>query len=61
MDSDTKKLIKRASKGDAAAFEQLIEPWRQTILYKCIRLTNAQEGEDAAQEALLNMFKIFPG
>lgn len=56
MDSHVKKLIEGAISGDEAAFEKLIEPWRKTILYKCIRLTNMQEADDTAQEALLNIF-----
>lgn len=57
IDSHTKKTIEGAINGDMAAFEQLIEPWRKRILYRCIRLTNFQEAEDVAQEALLNIFK----
>ena len=60
IDCHVKKLIEGAKNRDTAAFEQLIEPWRKTILYRCIRLTNTQDAEDVAQEALLNIFKSLP-
>jgi RNA polymerase sigma-70 factor, ECF subfamily len=57
---DERELARRAQRGDAQAFEQLIDPHREIafrVAYLIIR--NRAEAEDATQDALLKLWRSF--
>ena len=54
---EEKLLLKRAAKGDKAAFGELIEPYLKGIYYLCLRmLKNESDAADAAQESLIKIY-----
>ncbi len=53
-DIDEKKVIKRAVKGDADAFEQLVLTYQTPIYNLCLRMTgNPEDAADLSQEAFI--------
>lgn len=57
-DKQLLRHVKRARRGDNAAFDALIQIKGQDILYTCISLMkNRQDGEDVAQEVVLRLKK----
>lgn len=53
-----KKLVKKAMRGEAAAFEQLVRQFSSQILFLASqKLDNASEVEDASQEVVLALYK----
>lgn len=52
------EMIARAVKGDAQAFETLMEAYEKKIYCLCLRMMgNPHDGEDAAQEAMLKIWQ----
>jgi RNA polymerase sigma-70 factor (ECF subfamily) len=52
------EIIRRAQRGDAAAFEQLFQKYKGRVYSLCLRmLGNPAEAEDMAQEAFLQLFR----
>lgn len=52
------RLVKRARRGDNAAFDSLVEVKGEDILYTCISLMkNRQDGEDVAQDVVIRLKK----
>ena len=52
------ELIKRAQRGDAAAFGLLFEKHKARVYALCLRMTrNTAEAEDLTQEAFLHVFR----
>lgn len=57
---DERELARRAQRGDAQAFEQLIEPHREIVFRVAYLITrNPAEAEDAAQDALVKLWRTF--
>ena len=55
---DERELARRAKRGDAQAFEQLVEPHREIAFRVAYLITrNSTEAEEAAQEALLKLWR----
>lgn len=54
-------LLRRAQKGDAAAFEQLITPHEGMVWRVCWHYTqNREDASDCAQEAMLKAWRSLP-
>lgn len=54
-------LIKRAIQGDNDAFESLMSAYERKIYGLCLRMMgNRQDGEDAAQEAMVRIWQKLP-
>jgi len=55
---DERELVLRAQRGDARAFEELVQPHRE-IVYRVAYLVtrNSADAEDAAQEALVKAWR----
>lgn len=59
MDED--KIVQRARRGDAAAFEQLVTAYRDRVYRLALRLCgNGADADEAAQEAFLAAWKGLP-
>lgn len=57
---DERELARRAQRGDTRAFEELVEPHRESAFRVAYLITrNPTEAEDAAQEALLKLWRTF--
>ncbi len=55
---DDNLALKRAQKGDPAAFEALIAPHEKHIYQICLRMTgNPDDAQDACQEAFLRIYR----
>lgn len=62
IEIDKKKLIKRAAKGDADAFEQLALTYQTPIYNLCLRMTgNPEDAADLTQEAFIKAWKNLGG
>jgi len=58
MDEREKELLDKALAGDGSAFEELVWPYRQSLLHLSFRMTgNREEAMDITQEALLKSFR----
>ena len=58
---DQKNIIARARRGDAGAFEQLVETYRDQVYRIALRMCgNAADADEAAQEAFLAAWKGLP-
>lgn len=58
IDIDEIKVIKRAVKGDADAFEQLVLAYQTPIYNLCLRMTgNPEDAADLSQETFLKVWK----
>jgi RNA polymerase sigma-70 factor (ECF subfamily) len=56
------ELIERANQGDAEAFEQLYQRYRDWVYRLAWRFTgNRQDAQDVVQETFLYLLKKFPG
>lgn len=54
-------LIKRAIEGDNDAFESLMSAYERKVYALCLRMMgNRQDGEDAAQEAMVRIWQKLP-
>ena len=52
------ELVRRAKDGDMAAFEQLISNYQMKIYHIAYHmLSNEQDAEDAAQEAMIKAYR----
>lgn len=59
MDED--KIVQRARRGDAAAFEQLVTAYRDRVYRLALRLCgNGADADEAAQEAFLAAWRGLP-
>lgn len=59
--NDTQRLLKKAQRGDSQAFEDLVAPYEKRIYALSYRmLGNREDAEDAAQDALLRIFRALP-
>jgi RNA polymerase sigma-70 factor, ECF subfamily len=57
-----RKLIRRAQRGDEAAFEQLFETHKRRVYAVCLRATRSTaDAEDLTQDAFLKVFKGIGG
>lgn len=57
-----RELIRRAARGDAAAFEALAEAYQGPVYRLALRMCgNAADAEEIAQEALLRCWQGLPG
>ena len=53
--------LRRAQKGDTAAFEQLITPYEGLVWRICWRYTRSREdASDCAQEAMVKAWRSLP-
>ena len=62
MDTDDAALVERVRGGDVAAFEPLVEKYRQRVYrlaYNVLR--NQEDAWDAAQEAFIKAYQALPG
>ena len=62
MDTDDAALVERVRGGDVAAFEPLVEKYRQRVYrlaYNVLR--NPEDAWDAAQEAFIKAYQAMPG
>jgi RNA polymerase sigma-70 factor (ECF subfamily) len=58
---DDAQLIRAAQRGDAAAFEQLVQQYDRAILRLTVHLTGSHhDGQDIYQEAFLRAYKSLP-
>lgn len=58
MDEREKELWRKTLSGEIAAFEQLVLPYRRSLLHLAYRMTgNMEEAMDIAQETLLRCFR----
>lgn len=58
IEIDEKKIIKRASAGDADAFEQLVLTYQTPIFNLCLRMTgNPEDAADLSQESFLKAWR----
>ena len=58
---DQENIIARARRGDAGAFEQLVETYRDQVYRIALRMCgNAADADEAAQEAFLAAWKGLP-
>ena len=61
MDNDDAALIERSRAGDVAAFEPLVEKYRQRVwrlAYNLLR--DREEAWDVAQEAFIRAYQALP-
>lgn len=62
IEIDEKKVIKRAAKGDAGAFEQLVLTYQTPIYNLCLRMIgNPEDAADLTQEAFIKAWKNLGG
>jgi RNA polymerase sigma-70 factor (ECF subfamily) len=55
------ELAARASRGDAAAFDQLVAHWKERVFQLAHRFfARPQDAEDVAQEVFLKMYRALP-
>ncbi|MGQ9802074.1 MAG: RNA polymerase sigma factor [Candidatus Saccharicenans sp.] len=58
MDEREKELVRKALSGESAAFEELVLPFRQSLLHLAYRMTgNMEEAMDIAQETFLRCYR----
>lgn len=56
--TDEKRLVKRAQRGDTAAFEELVTAHEARIYSLCLRMTgNREDAYDLTQEAFLKIWR----
>lgn len=61
MIDNEKAVIRRAARGDAAAFEQLVTAYQGAVYRLALRMcSSAAAAEDVAQEAFLSAWKNLP-
>jgi len=61
-DAVERDLVRRAQRGDEAAFEQLFETHKRRVYAICLRATrSAADAEDLTQDAFLKVFKGIAG
>lgn len=59
---DEEKLIDRAAKGDAAAFNELLGAHEKRMYAVCLRMCgNHEDAQDCLQEAMLRVFRAISG
>lgn len=59
---DNELLIRRAAKGDTAAFEQLVTPHEAMVWRACYHyMGNTEDAKDAAQETMLKAWRSIGG
>ena len=58
---DEQKLISLASRGDQAAFEQLLDHYQKPVYHQALRLVgNPEDAADVTQEVFLKVWKHLP-
>jgi len=58
MDEREKELVRKALSGESSAFEELVLPYRRSLLHLAYRMTgDMEEAMDIAQETLLRSFR----
>ncbi len=58
MDEREKELVRKSLSGESAAFEELVLPYRRSLLHLAYRMTgDLEEAMDIAQETLLRSFR----
>ena len=58
---DQENIIARARRGDAGAFEQLVETYRDQVFRLALRMCgNEADADEVAQEAFLSAWKALP-
>ncbi len=61
MVNDDTKLMLQIKQGDRAAFKQLVEKHKLSILNLCLRFTgNKEDAEDLAQDIFIKIFQAAP-
>jgi DNA-directed RNA polymerase specialized sigma24 family protein len=51
VDERDEDLVRRAARGDAAAFARLVDRYKNGVHYLAVRMVGPEEAEDIAQEA----------
>ncbi len=58
MDEREKELVRKSLSGESAAFEELVLPYRRSLLHLAYRMTgDLEEAMDISQETLLRSFR----
>jgi len=58
MDEREKELVRKVLSGESPAFEELVRPYRTSLLHLAYRMTgNMEEAMDITQETLLKCFR----
>jgi RNA polymerase sigma-70 factor (ECF subfamily) len=58
MDEREKELVRKALSGESTAFEELVRPYRTSLLHLAYRMTgNMEEAMDISQETLLRCYR----
>lgn len=58
---DQEKIIARARRGDADAFEQLVVAYRDQVFRLALRMCGSEaDADEVAQEAFLSAWKALP-
>jgi RNA polymerase sigma-70 factor (ECF subfamily) len=56
QESDDSELVRRTTRGEPAAFEQLVERHRPVVVRVAARIVGSEDAEDVSQDAFLRAF-----
>jgi RNA polymerase sigma-70 factor, ECF subfamily len=59
-ESDDAELVRRATRGELTAFEQLVDRHRPVVVRVAARIVGTDEAEDVSQDAFLRAFHRLP-